>query len=163
MDNSVPEDGVNRGVTIQFLVDFANACKCWDMTTRDVRRLFVMPATRATRCRFVELPEMADIVGKATTFVSHTWGAKFGDLVAALCDGQADRSRRVWVDIFAVRQWPSHKPDLDFSSVVRQCSSFLIVCSSVNEITWMDNRSILDGSRILPAHLSKSVVPYRAA
>lgn len=32
-------------------------------------------------------------------------------------------------------QWPSHKPDLDFSAVVRQCKSFLIVCSSLDEVS----------------------------
>lgn len=138
VDNSIPSQGVERGVPISFLVEFADKHNCWDMTTRDVRRRFVMPKTRATRCRYVELPEMSNVVAKANIFVSHAWGAKFGDLVAALCDGGADKSKIVWVDIFAVRQWPSHKPDLDFSAVVKQCKAFLIVISSLPEIVQLD-------------------------
>ena len=36
-----------------------------------------------------------------------TWGAQFGDLVAAVDYAlMGDESVFVWVDIFAVRQWP---------------------------------------------------------
>ena len=44
-------------------------------------------------------------VGEADSFGSHYWGATWGHLVASLAD-QADPNRRVWIDIFAVRQWP---------------------------------------------------------
>ena len=78
-----------------------------------------------------------DIVGKADTFISHSWGVKFGDLVAAICDNCGDRSRKVWVDIFAVRQWPTTKPDLDFEVVSRQCSSFLVFCLTIPAVEKM--------------------------
>ena len=85
------------------------------------------------RCRFAELLKgmgspVADHVGPATVFrsikcdnaymqcalcslcltpvvlcSSHTWRAPFEDLVASTCDGAAT-TRRLWVDIFAVRQ-----------------------------------------------------------
>ena len=44
-----------------------------------------------------------------------------------LADG-ADPERRVWVDVFAVRQWPGNAADLCFDLVVQQCTSFVIVC-----------------------------------
>ena len=44
-------------------------------------------------------------VGEADSFGSHCWGATWGQLVASLAD-QADPNRRVWIDVFAVRQWP---------------------------------------------------------
>eukprot|EP01036_Dinobryon_divergens_P034706 gene34706-44886_t len=52
-----------------------------------------------------------DAEGRAVTFISHCFSGFFGDLIAALCDGGADLTRRVWLDIFAVRQWPSSKSD----------------------------------------------------
>lgn len=125
-----------RGVTINWLVDFTIENDCWDMTTQEVCNKFVFPLTAARRCRYVELDHMMKgcVTGPASTFISHCRGGTWGDLVAAVCDGGADRNRRVWVDIFACRQWPSSKPDLDFESTIRQCSSFMIVCSSLKEV-----------------------------
>jgi hypothetical protein len=40
-----------------------------------------------------------------TTFVSHCWGAPWGSLVTAITSGSCDPNRRVWCDLFAVRQW----------------------------------------------------------
>ena len=61
----------------------------------------------ASRCRFVDLPEVRakGCVGEADSFGSHCWGATWGHLVASLAD-EADPNRRVWIDVFAVRQWP---------------------------------------------------------
>ena len=68
---------------------------------------FRPPHPLASRCRFVDLPEVRakGCVGEADSFGSHCWGATWGQLVASLAD-QADPNRRVWIDIFAVRQWP---------------------------------------------------------
>ena len=128
-------DTVNRGVSIKFLLEFTKKHNCWDWQTRRVRNEIILPATHSQHCRYVELDSMQNknIVGKAVTFVSHTWGGKWGDLVAAVCEN-ADPSRFVWVDIFAIRQWPSTFPDLDFRGTIRLCSSFLIVCSSLEEL-----------------------------
>ena len=135
-ESCAPEYSVFRGVTIQFLIEFCNCFNLWDLTTRDVRRNFVIPLTSHSRCRFVELLDK-DVVGRADTFISHSWGAKFGDLVAAICDNCSDRRRKVWLDIFAVRQWPTTKPDLDFEVVIRQCSSFLVFCPTIPEVEKM--------------------------
>ena len=108
LDHSTPEDAINRGVSIFFLVEFTNKHKCWDKTTRFVQQNFILPATYASRCRYVELEETRNrlgSVGRALTFVSHSWDGFWGTLVAALMDGFADLSHFVWIDIFAIRQW----------------------------------------------------------
>ena len=106
-DTSSPEDALLRGVTIGWLLDFTVEHDLWHVPTWVVRRDWVFPATRASRCRFVDLPEMRAFVGRASTYVSHCWGAPFGLIVAALLDGGGDPRRLVWIDLFAVRQWPS--------------------------------------------------------
>jgi hypothetical protein len=131
-----------RGVTIAWLIQFTNEHNCWDMPTWQVRREFVLPVTASSRCRFVELPRFMPgdqdygVVGAAKTFVSHAWGAKWGDLVAAV----SETTERVWIDIFAVRQWPSNNPhgELDFASTIQECSSFLLVCSELQDVLHMD-------------------------
>ena len=99
-------------VTIGWLIAFTNEHDCWEWPTWRVVRDIVKPETAELRCRYVDLPTVraTGAVGEATTFASHTWGAKWGTLVSALADGGADRSRRVWVDIFAIRQWPATAP-----------------------------------------------------
>lgn len=132
MDSSADNDTSHmRGVKIRWLVEWTHAHQCWNIPTWKVRRDFIIPQTSSIRCRYTELPFMqeGDNVGPAATFISHTWGASFGDLVAAVSDG-ADYNRYVWIDIFAVRQWPSSNPDLDFAATIRRCQSFILVCSS---------------------------------
>ena len=57
--------------------------------------------------------------GKATVFMSHCWGATFGDLIGAACQG-GRTDRVVWIDIFAVRQWPGNVADLNFRGVIQR-------------------------------------------
>ena len=132
-DGTTSDDhGVERGVSIKFLKDFCNKYNLWEVPTREVRRKYILPMTSGLRCRYVELPFMqrSENVGKATTFVSHCWGAKFGDLVAALCE-EADENRKVYVDIFSARQWPSSRADSSHvEAVIKQCASFLAICST---------------------------------
>ena len=110
-DDAAADASWRRGVSIEFLVAFTNAHGCWDARTDEVVRDVIRPATAAARCRYVDLPAVAAAaaVGPAATFVCHCWGAQWGTLVAALADGAADRSRRVWIDVFAVRaQFGAH-------------------------------------------------------
>ena len=61
----------------------------------------------------------------ADTFVSYCNQERFGDL---LIDGGADLFRKVLIDIFAVRQWPSFKHEIQyFEKVIELTSFFLIV------------------------------------
>lgn len=125
------------GIPIWWLVKFTVDNDLWDMPTWRVRRLFVLTSTQEERCRYVELPEMADLCGQPSTFVSHCWAAPWGDLVAALSE-EADPSRMVWIDVFAVRQWPGNKADLDFRKVIRRMSSFVLVTSTVPSLLSLD-------------------------
>lgn len=124
----------DRGVSIRFLLAFTNKYNCWSWNSMEVIRKIIMPATKVNRERFVELPEMSCYVGPAHTFISYAQAGKWGDMMAAILDGGADVNRYVWIDVFAVRQWPSSSPDLDFASTIEHCQSFLIVCSSVKEV-----------------------------
>ena len=117
---------LTRGVGVEFLVALTFALDLWEWKTRDVVRKLVKPATEGVgRCRFVDLPSVLPFVGRATVFISHTWEGRWGDCVAAAAAG-ARHDRIVWIDIFAVRQWPGNSMDLDFRSVVCRCSAVLV-------------------------------------
>ena len=77
---------VSRGVQVQWLIDFFKLNVPKDeyltMTTKQVVDRCIIPATEATRCRYADVPGVER--GVATTFVSHTWGGVFGDLVAGI-------------------------------------------------------------------------------
>ena len=99
---------VMRGVSIGWVIEWTNMNDLWDLPTWQVRREYILPATMKTRCRYVDLPhmkklkrgfnsngdvnDMSHVVGHASTFCSHCWGGKWGDLVAAISDG-ADPAR----------------------------------------------------------------------
>lgn len=36
------------------------------------------------------------------------------------------QDRIVWIDIFAVRQWPGNTADLNFRGVIRKCSAVIV-------------------------------------
>ena len=74
---------------------------------------------------------MKDCFGPATVFMSHCWGAKFGDLIGAACHG-ARTDRVVWIDIFAVRQWPGNDADLNFRGVIKRCGALVVSTSPVD-------------------------------
>ena len=65
----------------------------------------VVPQTQANRSRYVELIALEDksICGPVDVFVSHSWATEFGTLVSAVAQNSRP-GRRVWVDIFAVKQ-----------------------------------------------------------
>lgn len=118
-----------RGLPIWWIVDWTVENDCWDFPTWKVRRDIILPSTRGSRCRYVDLPMLAStgLIGPASTYICHSWGACWGDLVAAICDGNADRNRRVWIDLLAVRQWPSNTPDFDAESTIAECNAFILI------------------------------------
>jgi ankyrin repeat protein len=132
IDKSIGKLSQERGVSIKFLLDFTHKYGCWSWTSWDVIRRIIKPQTAFRRCRYVELSEMIEnnYVGPAQSFISYAQAGKWGDLIAGIAD-HADPNRFVWLDIFAVRQWPSDHPDLDFASTIEHCSSFIIICSSL--------------------------------
>lgn len=149
------------GVTIGWLLEWTKKRNCYDMTTKMVRRNFILSATSAERCRYVELPDMKEVVGKADTFVSHCWGGKWGDLVAAISEG-ASLNRRVWIDIFSVRQWPGNQADLDFGAVIETCTSFGIVCTATREVRELTLYQYMTRDiSILPASVRAAISFFR--
>ena len=125
------------GVRIDWLLAFTFDHDCWDWPTWRVNRDIIKPATRMNRDRYAHLPDVRIFTGPAQVFVSHSWGAKWGDLVLAACDG-AQMDRRVWIDLFAVRQWPGREADLDFPSVITKCKALLLVMSMNPELASSD-------------------------
>lgn len=120
---------VMRGVPVEWLARFTDQHDCWHWTTTRVRDDIILRATWESRVRYTELPEMADVVRPAANFVSHAWGATWGDLVAA-CLAYLPTDACVWVDIFSVRQWPGNGMDLEFKPVIERCKTVLLVTST---------------------------------
>ena len=123
-----------KGMHIDALIEFAYQHECWMWPTWRVVRDIIVPTTRERgRCRYGELPEIKECFGPATVFMSHCWGSKFGDLVGASCHG-ACYDRIVWIDIFAVRQWPGNIADLDFRGVIGKCKALVVSTSPIKEL-----------------------------
>ena len=84
------------GVRVDFLLALTFALELWEWRTWEVVQHLVKPATEGEgRCRFAELEDVRPYTGAATVFMSHCWGGRWGDLVAAACAG-ADTNRAVW-------------------------------------------------------------------
>ena len=84
------------GVRVDFLLALTFALNMWEWKTWEVVQHLVKPATEGEgRCRFAELAAVRGYTGAATVFMSHCWGGRWGDLVAAACAG-ADTNRIVW-------------------------------------------------------------------
>ena len=75
------------GVTIEWLLAFTFDHDCWDKPTWWVNRHIIKEATRQNRRRYMDLDEMKQYKRPATVFVSHCWGATWGDMVLATCHG----------------------------------------------------------------------------
>ena len=135
-ERAEPVDALSLGVRISWLLEFTKTNDLWNVPTWRVCRDFILPPTKDSRCRYAELPAMktSGVTGKASTYVCHCWGAPFGLLVQALSENDAHLERYVWIDLFAVRQWPSDNPDLNFQSVIRRCTAFVVVSPYVKEM-----------------------------
>jgi hypothetical protein len=155
------------GVNVAFLLAFTFDHDCWAKPTWWVNRHIIKEATKHhNRCRYVHLPGMERFTGPAQVFVSHCWGAVWGDVVLAACHG-ASMDRLVWIDLFAVRQWPgkggSSKigADLLFRDTLEKCTAMIV---STSEVEGMLHR--IPSSK-LPAFMatdlgikSKSITPF---
>ena len=120
-----------RGVRVDWLLSLTWQLDIWHLKTWEVVNYLVKPATEDhMRCRFSDLPSVKPFTGSATVFMSHCWGGKWGDLVAAACYG-ASWQRIVWIDIFAVRQWPGNSADLDFRGVIKKCTAVIVAATPI--------------------------------
>ena len=118
------------GVRIDWLLAFTFDHDCWDKTTTWVVRFIVKEATKKNRCRYAHLPEMKEYIGEAETFVSHPWAGTWGNVVCAVCQG-APLNRMVWLDLFAVRQWPGRNADMKFRQIIKKCTNAIVSVSPV--------------------------------
>ena len=118
------------GVTLDWLLAFTFDHDCWERPTGWVNRHIVNEATRGCRSRYVHLPSMRRHARPAKVFMSHCWGSKWGDVVLAACHG-ARSDRVVWIDLFAVRQWPGRDADMNFREVAGKCTAMIVSFSPV--------------------------------
>ena len=147
------------GVTVGWLLEWTELHKCWNFPTWKVQHQIIKPATETQRCRYADTIAK-EFVGSSDIFVSHCWGSSFGDLVAALADC-CDHTQHVWIDIFAVRQWPGNVADLDFGGIVSKCQSVVLVCIHLDLIanmTWFEIQA-MSGNIDVPA-AARSSVPF---
>jgi hypothetical protein len=134
-----------RGVTVEFLCQFTIQHNCWDWETEDVVYKLIKLATVSQRCPFADLASVHS--GPSDVFVSHCWKAKWGTMVAAVVD-TLPPSAFVWVDAFAVRQWPGRSKEIDFRGVVNLVSGVLVVSQSTPSLKKMGmkaSRNIIAG------------------
>ena len=127
---------LERGVKVGFLKEFVASIpeeERYTMTTAQTVVRLIRPKTEATRCRYVELPEMSASVGRAKAMCSHTWGAPFAHAVAAVAQ-VFDDDDCVWFDTFAVRQWPGNGADVDFEPIVQGTDAFVLVGLHMDEV-----------------------------
>lgn len=113
---SAEDDASLRGVSLDFLVEFAWEHSAWHMSTYEVVAI-IKSATAHTRKPFTHLlpPEQ---IGTPTIFLSHAWQNEFGLVVAAARKYVSNEQQRlaslgaagsssltfVWLDIFAITQ-----------------------------------------------------------
>jgi len=116
----------NRGVSLQFLVDFAWEHDSWEKPTADVVRDIIIPATEQTKLPYVATFPLEDFSGPPLIFVSHAWGNPFGLLVAAVrkfisndrfFKGKSGSHCFIWVDIFAITQHSGPTQMLELTQV----------------------------------------------
>lgn len=120
----------NRGISVKFLLQLTHELNIWEWETWEVVQFLVKPATEERRCRFADLDYIKPHTGPATVFMSHCWSGKWGDVVSSSCSGARD-DRIVWIDIFAVRQWPGNVADLNFRGVIANCTALIVAFAPV--------------------------------
>ena len=125
----------SKAIRVDALLQFTYEHDCWDWPTHRVNRDIIIPATRLTRSRYADLPEVSHCFGPAEVFISHCWAAKWGDLVCAACQG-ANKDRFVWIDMFAVRQWTGNIGDVkSFRGVIKLCRRLIVAVPTVEGLT----------------------------
>lgn len=162
---------LNRGVCVKWLVNFTNTHNCWNWPTWRVAINIIKPATAHSRVRYVHLPGIASAanVGEADIFISHTWGGRWGDLVSAALssinegnENNKDTITRVWIDLFAVRQWNGNILDICFPNVVKQVKCVLVIVSTseLQRVSELRYKSIMDNGIDLLNNSERRSIPF---
>ena len=94
--------------------------KTYETVTRLIR-----PATEESRCRYVELPQMAGSVDPCS-----------GDVLTHVGRPRCmhDDDDFVWFCTFAVRQWPESGADIDFVPIVQGINSFVLAGRNISRM-----------------------------
>ena len=133
------------GVSVQFLVDFVEACEVVDgfrmMSTEDVCQKLIKPFTSGCRLSMCEVLRRSGYEGisDAFVFISHAWKYKFVDVVSALKTYFADNHDTiVWFDVFSVNQHKAGETDFQwwsstFKEAIRQFGHTVMVLSPWND------------------------------
>jgi ankyrin repeat protein len=122
------------GLKLRWLLNFAVSNVLWDESIGHVINNYVLSSTALSKCKYINLSSLinADDIGPPVTFISYDTSGRFGDLVAACCEG-ADLNRAVWIEMFCSNLW-STTAEIEIEQVVKNCSSFIWVCSSHSTI-----------------------------
>lgn len=88
------------------------------------------------------------------------WGGTWGSLVAAAERG-AKPGRRVWIDLFAVRQWPGNVADLDFAGVIRRVKAVLLVAQSLPAVAKLNPQACVQRQVTVPESVWQMVAFMR--
>lgn len=148
-----------RGVRASwFVAEFAQLCriepgKRTNLTTADVIACIIRPATRATRCRYVDLLAPEDR-GRASVFCSHAHAADISTLIAAV-KFAVPPDVNIWLDLFAVRQWPGNRADLDFRPAVLRSSALLCVLPHLPAVSALPLADVQSERVRLPAEAAE--------
>eukprot|EP00854_Cymbomonas_tetramitiformis_P014662 gene14662-17323_t len=148
--------GAKLGVKVKFLKQFLRMLPDPGMETWKVVQEVIKPRTSAAKCRFADLKAIRDlgVIGDADAFASHTWGARFRDLVSAVAYVLEDE-QYVWCDIFAVLQWneedgiseeawQSKLEDLKFDAVVADCGALILCAAHLETVAAYDDEADLE-------------------
>ena len=74
-----------------------------------------------------------------------------------------DVSIFVWVDIFAVRQWPGNVADLAFEPVVRDTETLLLVAAHIDSVAEMERSQCTSSGPKIPEDALKRCAFFRGA
>jgi ankyrin repeat protein len=137
---------------------------------RRVVQNIIKPATAHSRLRYIHLPGIATAanIGKVDIFLSHAWGGIWGDLVAAALsclDGENSSEQsvvRVYIDVFAVRQWPGNVNDIVFEGVVKHVRLVLVVVSSreLDDVGNLNFKDVTEKRLDILSESEKRAIPF---
>ena len=67
----------------------------------------------------------------------------------------------VWIDLFAVRQWPGNGADLDFTGIVARCDAFMLSTTSLPGVAALDKGDIVKGTATASAEDRRKLAFFR--
>ncbi|KAJ3044015.1 Kinesin light chain 3 [Rhizophlyctis rosea] len=136
-DSNLPLLGVHLSYFDTFISECGGREKLLDFTTAQVCDVFIKPSTQSSQslCDSLALaPSTAEIVGRATWFISHCWQYTFLDVVDAITtffndQETAETEPIVWFDLFSLPQHGRSKIAADWLQ-----TTFMDTISAVHNV-----------------------------